>query len=60
VNTAAKLPYFVQVEEPLTTGQESAFFGAVMSEQAVRTTEATIAAKTKRRRRIIVVLLEMS
>jgi hypothetical protein len=35
------------------------FRGAVISEQAVRTTEATMAAKTKRRRRIIVVLLDV-
>jgi hypothetical protein len=32
----------MQVEEPFVTGQVS-FFGAVMSEQAVRTTAAMIA-----------------
>jgi hypothetical protein len=40
------------VEEPLVTGQTS-FFGAVMSEQAARTTEATTVAAMSRRRRII-------
>jgi hypothetical protein len=41
----------MQVEEPLDTGH--AFFGAVMSEQAVRTKEAMMAVAMKRRRRII-------
>ena len=44
-------PYWTQVEEPLVTGQMS--FGAVMSEQAVVTIEATRAMAIKRRRRII-------
>ena len=42
-----------QIEEPLVIGQEASFFGAVMSEQAVSTTEATIAVAMSRRRRII-------
>jgi hypothetical protein len=40
------------VEEPLVTGQ-TVFFGAVMSEQAAVTIEATRAMAIKRRRRII-------
>jgi hypothetical protein len=43
-----------QVEEPLVIGQ--VFFGAVMSEQAVKTKEAMIAVAMKRRRRIIGVI----
>jgi hypothetical protein len=42
----------LQVDEPLTIGHTS-FFGAVMSEQAVRTTEAMMAMVAKRRWRII-------
>jgi hypothetical protein len=42
----------MQVCEPLVTGQTS-FFGAVMSEQAARTTEAMTEAAMRRRRRII-------
>ena len=38
----------MQVEEPPVTGQM--FFGAVVSEQAVRTTEAMMAVATRRRR----------
>jgi hypothetical protein len=41
------------VEEPLTTGQVTSPLGAVMSEQAARTTEATIATAVKRLRRVI-------
>jgi hypothetical protein len=43
----------LQVDEPLTIGQAASFFGAVMSEQAVTTTEAMMATVMKRRRRII-------
>jgi hypothetical protein len=43
----------VQVEDPLLIGQT--FCGAVMSEQAVVTIEATRAMAIKRRRRIMVV-----
>jgi hypothetical protein len=42
----------VQICEPLDIGQVS-FFGAVMSEQAVSTTEAMIAVAISRRRRIM-------
>jgi hypothetical protein len=42
-----------QVDEPLVTGHGASFFGAVMSEQAVRTTDATIATAVKRLRRVI-------
>jgi len=42
----------LQVDEPLTIGHTS-FFGAVISEQAVRTTEAMMATAVKRRLRII-------
>gem|GEM_PF-5064793 len=42
----------MQVEEPLVTGHTS-FFGAVMSEQAVRTTAAMMAAAAKSLLRII-------
>jgi hypothetical protein len=41
-----------QVEEPLKTGHTS-FFGAVMSEQAVRTTAAMMAAAAKSLLRVI-------
>jgi len=41
-----------QVEEPLITGQIG-FFGAVMSEQAVRTTAAMMATAAKSLLRII-------
>jgi hypothetical protein len=40
-----------QVDDPLRIGQS--FFGAVMSEQAVRTTEAMMAVATSSLRRII-------
>jgi hypothetical protein len=40
----------LQVDEPLVIGQAVSFFGAVMSEQAVRTTEAMMATVAKRRR----------
>jgi hypothetical protein len=43
----------VQTWDPLVIGQVPSFFGAVISEQAVRTTEATIAVAMSRRRRII-------
>jgi hypothetical protein len=43
----------LQVDEPLVTGQGASFFGAVMSEQAVTTTEAMMATVMNRRRRII-------
>jgi hypothetical protein len=43
----------LQVDEPLVIGQGASFFGAVMSEQAVRTTEAMMAMVAKRRWRII-------
>jgi len=42
----------MQVEEPLMTGHVS-FFGAVMSEQAVRTTAAMMAMAAKSLLRII-------
>jgi hypothetical protein len=42
----------MQVEEPFTTGQTS-FLGAVMSEQAVRTTAAMMAAAAKSLLRVI-------
>jgi di/tricarboxylate transporter len=42
----------MQVEEPFITGQAS-FFGAVMSEQAVRTTAAMMAAAAKSLLRVI-------
>ena len=42
----------MQVDEPFTIGHAS-FFGAVMSEQAVRTTEAMMAVATSSLRRII-------
>ena len=42
-----------QIEEPLDIGQVVSFFGAVMSEQAASTTEATIAVAMSRRRRIM-------
>lgn len=42
-----------QIEEPLDIGQVVSFFGAVISEQAVSTTEATIAVAMSRRRRIM-------
>jgi hypothetical protein len=41
-----------QTDEPLVTGQ-ALFLGAVMSEQAVRTTEAMMALAMKRRRTTI-------
>jgi hypothetical protein len=41
----------MQVEEPFVTGQS--FFGAVMSEQAVRTTAAMMAAAVRILLRII-------
>jgi hypothetical protein len=44
---------YLQVDEPLVIGQPTSFFGAVMSEHAVRTTEAMMAMLAKRRRRII-------
>jgi hypothetical protein len=47
----------LQVDEPLTIGQPTSFFGAVMSEQAVRTTEAMMATAVKRRLRFICDLL---
>ena len=50
--------YFLQVEEPFVNGQESSPFGAVISEHAVRTAEATMAVRTSRRRRIMVILLK--
>jgi len=37
----------------LTIGQAASFFGAVMSEQAARTTEARMAVAVSRRRRIM-------
>jgi len=46
----------VQVDEPLTIGQGESFFGAVMSEQAVRTTEAMMAVAMSSLRRIILVI----
>jgi hypothetical protein len=46
--------YWRQVDEPFVTGQT--FFGAVMSEQAVKTKEAMMAVAMKRRRRIIGVI----
>jgi hypothetical protein len=42
-----------QVDEPFITGHVTSPFGAVMSEQAVRTTEATMATAAKRLRRVI-------
>jgi hypothetical protein len=42
----------MQVDEPFTTGHES-FFGAVMSEQAVRTTAAMMATAAKSLLRVI-------
>jgi hypothetical protein len=41
---------YLQVDEPLVIGQPTSFFGAVISEQAVRTTEAMMAMLAKRRR----------
>jgi hypothetical protein len=45
----------VQIWEPLVIGQ--VFFGAVISEQAVTTTDAMMAATMRRLRRTIGVLL---
>ena len=42
----------------MVIGQDASFFGAVMSEQAVRTIEARMAVAMKRRRRIMGVLLD--
>jgi hypothetical protein len=42
-----------QVDEPFTIGQGASFCGAVISEQAVRTTEAAMATAAKRLRRVI-------
>jgi hypothetical protein len=42
-----------QVEEPFITGHGASPFGAVISEQAVRTMEATMATAAKRLRRVI-------
>jgi hypothetical protein len=49
---AKPLSAHLQVDEPLLIGQTS-FFGAVMSEQAARTTEATTVATIKSLRRIM-------
>jgi hypothetical protein len=43
----------MQVDEPFITGQVVSFFGAVMSEQAVRTTAAMMAMAAKSLLRII-------
>jgi hypothetical protein len=43
----------VQTCDPLVIGQVASFFGAVISEQAVSTTEAMMAVAISRRRRIM-------
>jgi hypothetical protein len=48
-----------QVDDPVIIGHGESFFGAVMSEQAVRTKEAITAAAMKRLRRIIGVSPDM-
>jgi hypothetical protein len=47
----------MQVLEPLITGHGESFFGAVMSEQAVRTTAATMATAAKSLLRVMEELL---
>jgi len=47
----------MQVLEPLITGHDVSFFGAVMSEQAVRTTAEMMAMAAKSLLRVMEVLL---
>jgi hypothetical protein len=47
----------MQVLEPLITGHDVSFFGAVMSEQAVRTTAETMAMAAKSLLRVMEELL---